>query len=154
VLTRGALAEMRTLLLELRPEALSRSNMSDLLRQLGRAMTGRTGVPVEISVEDKWLLPPSVQIALYRIAQEALNNAGKHASASRVDVHFTCEPGQATLAISDDGRGFDVGSIPPGHFGVGIMQERAESIGTVLEITSQPGAGTRVMVNWQEQTKE
>ena len=77
-----------------------------------------------------------------------------NANASRVDVRFTCEPGQATLAISDDGQGFDMGSIPPGHFGVGIMQERAESIGTVLEITSQPGAGTRVMVNWQEQTKE
>jgi two-component system NarL family sensor kinase len=93
-------------------------------------------------------------MALYRIAQEALNNAGKHANASQVDVQFSSEPGRATLTIRDDGQGFDVDSIPPGHFGVGIMRERTESIGTVLEITSQPGVGTQIMVNWQEQTKE
>ncbi|MCP4541981.1 MAG: GAF domain-containing protein [Chloroflexi bacterium] len=154
MLTRGALAEMRTLLLELRPEALSKSKMGDLLRQLGRAMTGRTGVPVRVTSEGEWPLPPTVQIAMYRIAQEALNNAGKYADASQVDVHFTCESGQAALSISDDGQGFDVDNIPPGHFGVGIMRERTESIGTVLKITSQPGMGTRIMVNWQEQTKE
>jgi signal transduction histidine kinase len=154
MLTRGALAEMRTLLLELRPEALSKSKMGDLLRQLGRAMTGRTGVPVRVTSEGEWTLPPTVQMALYRIAQEALNNAGKHANASQVDVYFSSAPGHATLSISDDGQGFDVDNIPPGHFGVGIMRERTESIGTVLEITSQPGAGTRIIVNWQEQTNK
>jgi nitrate/nitrite-specific signal transduction histidine kinase len=154
ILTRGALAEMRTLLLELRPDSLSKSRMGDLLRQLGRAITGRTGISVTVTAEDEWSLPPAVQIPLYRIAQEALNNVGKHAKAKRVDVDFTCEPGLAALVISDDGQGFDVDNIPPGHFGVGIMQERAESIGAVLEITSQPGAGTRVTVNWQEQTEE
>jgi len=154
ILTRGALAEMRTLLLELRPEALSRSRMSDLLRQLGRAMTGRTGVPVDVAAKGEWLLPPAAQVALYRIVQEALNNAGKHANAGKVNVCFTCEPGRVTLSVSDDGQGFDIDHIPPGHLGVGIMQERAESIGAVLEIASQPGAGTQVIVNWQEQTKE
>lgn len=154
ILTRGALAEMRTLLLELRPESLSKSRMGDLLRQLGRAITGRTGMSVTVTAEDEWPLPPAVQVSLYRIAQEALNNAGKHAKAERVDVHFACEPGLAALVISDNGQGFDVDNIPPGHFGLGIMQERAESIGAVLEITSQPGAGTRVTVNWQEQTEE
>jgi signal transduction histidine kinase len=154
ILTRGALAEMRTLLLELRPDSLSKSRMGDLLRQLGRAITGRTGISVTVTAEDEWSLPPVVQIPLYRIAQEALNNVGKHAKAKRVDVDFTCEPGLAALVISDDGQGFDVDNIPPGHFGVGIMQERAESIGAVLEITSRPGAGTRVTVNWREQTEE
>ncbi len=154
LLTRGALAEMRGLLLELRPEALSKAKMGDLLRQLGRAMTGRTGAPVTVTAEGQWSLPPSVQIALYRIAQEALNNAGKHADASQVNVRFTCEPGRATLSISDDGQGFDIGAIPPGHFGVGIMRERAGAIGAVLEVTSQPGAGAQVMVDWQEQAEE
>jgi nitrate/nitrite-specific signal transduction histidine kinase len=154
LLTRGALAEMRTLLLELRPESLTRSRMGDLVRQLGRAMTGRTGVPVQVAAEDDWALPAAVHIALYRIAQEALNNVARHADAGRVDVRLVCRPGRAMLSISDDGRGFDVGAIPPGHLGVGIMQERAASIGATLEIASQPGAGTRVMVNWQEQTEE
>ena len=147
-LTRGALAEMRTLLLELRPEALTKAKMEDLLRQLGRAMTGRTGVPVDVVIEGECKVPPAVQIALYRIAQEALNNSAKHADPSQVEVRFTDEQGQTTLSISDDGRGFDVENIPAGHLGVGIMRERAESIGAQLEFKSEPGHGTQVVVVW------
>ncbi|MGD8997876.1 MAG: two-component regulator propeller domain-containing protein, partial [Anaerolineae bacterium] len=104
LLTRGALAEMRSLLLELRPEALVKASMDDLLRQLGRATTGRTGVPVAVMTEIESPLPPDVQVALYRIAQEALNNAAKHAEASQVDVHFQHQAGWATLSIRDDGQ--------------------------------------------------
>ncbi len=93
LLTRGALAEMRSLLLELRPEALAKAKMDDLLRQLGRAMTGRTGVPVSVSADVQCPLPAEVQVALYRIAQEALNNAAKHAEASQVDVRFPLRSG-------------------------------------------------------------
>jgi signal transduction histidine kinase len=148
LLNRGALAEMRSLLLELRPEALAQAKMDDLLRQLGRAMTGRTGVPVSVSVDVQCPLPAEVQIALYRIAQEALNNAAKHAEAGQVDAHFWCQAGRATLAIRDDGQGFDVDNIPPGHLGLGIMRERAASIGARLEIESEPGLGTQVTVVW------
>jgi signal transduction histidine kinase len=148
LLTRGALAEMRSLLLELRPEALAQAKPDDLLRQLGRAMTGRTGVPVSVDADVQCPLPAEVQISLYRIAQEALSNAAKHAEASHVEVRFRCEAGQAVLSIHDDGRGFDVDSISPGHFGVGIMRERAASIGAELEIESEPGSGTEVSVVW------
>jgi signal transduction histidine kinase len=148
LLNRGALAEMRSLLLELRPEALAQAKMDDLLRQLGRAMTGRTGVPVSVHADVQCPLPAGVQIALYRIAQEALNNAAKHAEASQVDVHFRCEAGRATLAIRDDGQGFDIDNIPPGHLGLGIMRERAASVGARLEIESEPGQGTQVTVVW------
>jgi signal transduction histidine kinase len=147
-LTRGALAEMRTLLLELRPEALAKAKMEDLLRQLGRAITGRTGVPVDVSTTGECAFPAPVQVGLYRIAQEALNNAAKHADPSRMEVCLTCELGCAVLSISDDGRGFDVENIPAGHFGVGIMHERAESIGAAIEVESGPGEGTRVTVKW------
>jgi signal transduction histidine kinase len=150
LLTRGALAEMRSLLLELRPEALAKAKMEDLLHQLGRAMTGRTGVPVDVTIEGECVLPSEVQVALYRIAQEALNNASKHAEASRVYVDFHSEPGWAILDIRDDGRGFDVNSIPLGRLGVGIMHERAASVGAELEIESEPGQGTWVTVLWSE----
>ena len=60
------------------------------------------------------------------------------------------EGGHVELIIRDDGRGFDVDSVPPGHFGLGIMQERAASIGTVLEVDSEPGGGTEVRVIWKQ----
>ena len=150
LLTRGALAEMRSLLLELRPEALAQAKMDDLLRQLGRAMTGRTGVPVSVHADVQCPLPAEVQVALYRIAQEALNNAAKHAEASQIDVHFQCEAGRATLSINDDGQGFDVDTIPPGHLGVGIMRERASAVGAELEIESGLGSGTQVRLIWEQ----
>jgi signal transduction histidine kinase/ligand-binding sensor domain-containing protein len=148
LLTRGALAEMRTLLMEMRPESLSRARMDDLLRQLGRAVTGRTGVPVTVSAEGEWTFPPAVQIALYRIAQEALNNVAKHAEASRVTVRLECQPGLVTLSITDDGQGFNIASIPADRLGLEIMRERAAAIDAQLKIESQPGDGTQVRVLW------
>ena len=154
LLTRGALAEMRALLLELRPEALAEAKMEDLLLQLGRAMSSRTGIPVSVSANGCSALPPVVQITFYRITQEALNNASKHADANQVWVALSCEPGRAALSIQDDGRGFDVDKIPPGHLGVGIMRERAASIDARLTITSEPGEGTAVAIDWQEPAGE
>ena len=164
-LTRGALAEMRTLLLELRPSALVEAELGDLLRQLAEAITGRAQVPVAVEVEGERSLPPDVKVALYRIAQEALNNVAKHAGASQATVSLRCPPfppdfggeqrGGVELCISDDGRGFDVGSIPPDHLGVGIMHERAEAIGAVLRIDSEANRGTQVAVVWSDtQRKE
>ena len=92
----------------------------------------------------------SFHTTLYRIAQEALNNVAKHAEASQVDVCLKCKADRATLSIRDDGRGFNVDNIPPGHFGLGIMQERAASIGAVLEVDSEPGGGTEVRVIWKQ----
>ena len=77
-LTRGALAEMRTLLFELRPAALADAELSDLLRQLAESVIGRARVPVTLEVEGTCAIPPDVKIAFYRIAQEALNNIAKH----------------------------------------------------------------------------
>jgi signal transduction histidine kinase len=89
-LSRGALAEMRTLLLELRPAALVEASLEDLLRQLAEAVTGREGVPVEVTIEGQCRLEPDVHVALYRIAQEALNNVVKHAQAGHVEVSLKC----------------------------------------------------------------
>lgn len=104
-LCRGALAEMRTLLLELRPARLVETRLDDLLRQLGEAASGREGIPVAVQVEGRASpLPPDVHIALYRIAQEALNNVVKHARAQRVEVRLRYRSPRVTNHLSDASR--------------------------------------------------
>jgi signal transduction histidine kinase len=147
-LARGALAEMRALLVELRPKALIETPLGDLLRQLGEAVTGRGRIPVTVELEGECALPSEGQVAVYRIAQEALNNVVKHASASQAVVSLACQPGRVELCIRDDGRGFDPETIPPDHFGVGIMHERAEALGARLSVESELGVGTQVRLVW------
>ncbi|MBC8422406.1 MAG: GAF domain-containing protein [Chloroflexi bacterium] len=149
-LTRSAMAEMRTLLLELRPAALVGMQLGDLLRQLAEVTTGRARVPVMVTVEGPQSLPPDVQVALYRIAQEALNNVAKHAGASQATVSLCCQPGRGKLCISDDGQGFDLKAIPRESLGLGIMRERAEAVGATLTVESEIGRGTQVTVVWSE----
>jgi two-component system nitrate/nitrite sensor histidine kinase NarX len=153
-LTRGAAAEMRTMLVELRPVALTEKPLGELLRHLAEAMAGRARVPIELSLDGDCRLPPDVQIALYRIVQEALNNVAKYASASQVSVDLFCRPQRAVLTIADDGAGFDPAEILLDRFGLGVMRERAQGIGANLHIESQPGQGTQILVLWQEERGE
>lgn len=148
-LTRGALAEMRTLLLELRPATLMEVSIEELLRQLTEAARGRARIPIELSVNGAAQLPPAVKVAFYYIAQEALNNVTKHARAGRVLVILDIDPARAVLTIHDNGQGFDLTSVTPEHLGLAIMRERAESIGATLTIESAPGAGAGVILHWQ-----
>ena len=156
-LSRGAMAEMRALLLELRPAALVEAGLGDLLRQLAEATAGRTGIPITATVECDCTLPPDVHVALYRITQEALNNVIKHAHASQVTVSLHCRPARrnakryqkAELQISDDGCGFDPGAVSSDHLGLGIIRERAQAIGARLKIATQPGKGTQLTVTWK-----
>jgi nitrate/nitrite-specific signal transduction histidine kinase len=162
-LTRGALAEMRTLLLELRPSVLEETAIEDLLKQLGEATTGRARLPVTVEVQhgctDNGVgeglltepLSPKVKIALYRIAQEALNNITKHARAEHAWLTFRREPERVVLRIRDNGCGFDPARIPPNHLGVGIMRERAETIDASFSVTSEPGGGTEIEVVWSDE---
>ncbi len=155
-LTRGALAEMRTLLLELRPATLVEANLGDLLRQLAEAATGRTGVPVQLNVQGQCQLAPDVHVALYRIAQEALNNVVKYAYASAINVglyctHQTVEGDDVycvKLHINDNGRGFDPDKVSPDRLGLHIIQERAEAVGARLEIKTRLGYGTQIHVTY------
>jgi two-component system nitrate/nitrite sensor histidine kinase NarX len=136
------------MLLELRPAALIDIELADLLRQLAEAMLGRTRVPVSLAVDGQCALPSDVKIALYRIAQEALNNVAKHAGAKQVMLSLRCLHDRAELVIQDDGRGFTMENISADHLGVGIMHERAASVGATLQIDSGPGRGTRVTAIW------
>jgi ligand-binding sensor domain-containing protein/signal transduction histidine kinase len=148
-LTRGALAEMRTLLLELRPAALIEANLGELLRQLAESVIGRARIQVSVEVDSECNLPPEVKIAYYRIAQETLNNVAKHAEASQAWVGLRCSEKDVILRIKDDGRGFDPASITADQLGMGIMRERADDIRAKLEVSSEIGQGTQIQVVWK-----
>jgi PAS domain S-box-containing protein len=147
-LSRGALAEMRTLLLELHPTALIEVHFNELLQRLAEVTTGRTRIPVTLTIEGQPVLPPDVQIALYRIAQEALNNIARHSVATQIEIDLKSTPEQVALCIKDNGHGFAPERIRPGHLGVGIMRDRAREINADLNIDSQLGEGTIISVLW------
>jgi PAS domain S-box-containing protein len=146
-LTRGALAEMRTLLVELRPNALVEVPLPTLLRQLAEALAGRARLSIQVSAEGQRRLPADVQIGLYRIAQEALNNVVKHAKATQAVV--TLRLGEMVrLTVADNGAGFDPATVTADHLGLRIMHERADAIQARLTVYSEPGEGTQISVTW------
>jgi PAS domain S-box-containing protein len=149
-LTRGAMAEMRALLAELRPSTLTDAELGDLLRLLGNAFTGRTNIPATVSVIGQGILPADVQVAIYRICQEALNNIAKHARAGMVVINLKHEDATIGVSIRDDGQGFDHERITSGHYGLSMMRERAEGVGAQLSITSKPGHGTELTIHWAQ----
>jgi signal transduction histidine kinase len=128
--------------------------LSDLLRQLSESIIGRARVPITLEVEGDCLVPTDVKIALYRIAQEALNNIAKHSGASRAQITLHCQPHQVSMNIIDNGHGFDINQVAPGSFGLGNMQERANHIGALLKIESKAGEGTEITVDWHDNAGE
>ena len=157
-LTRGALAEMRILLLELRPATIAESNLRDLLRQLSEAIVGRWRIPVELRLDTDREIPPEVAVAMYRIAQEALNNVAKHSHAEQATLSLrdcrTDGRDVLELVVRDDGVGFDPDDAQTGRLGLTIMRERAESVGAELEIRSARGSGTLVRVLWHPSSED
>jgi signal transduction histidine kinase len=148
-LTRGALAEMRALLVELRPNALVEIPLPILLRQLTEAITGRARIPVQLSVEGQCKLPADVQVGLYRITQEALNNVVKHSQATLAMVTLRLDDA-VRLTVTDNGAGFDPSTVTADHLGLKIMRERADAIGARLSIYSEPGDGAQISVVWEK----
>ena len=144
-----ALAEMRLLIHELRPTVLAEEGLVPALQARLQAVEGRAGLDTEFSVEVEDRLPPQVEEGLYRIAQEALNNALKHAQASTIAVHLRHMPedGVAILEITDDGIGFDPAIVAgKGGLGLSAMEERAAELGGRLTVESGTRGGTRVLV--------
>jgi len=153
-LTRGALAEMRALLAELRPSILTDTDLGDLLHQLGSAFTGRTSIPVTVTVSGQGNLPGEVQVAFYRVCQEGLSNIAKHTEASRVAIRLLYGPSEVELYLSDDGCGFNPAHVSPGRSGLSMMCERAQAVGASLSIVSQPGQGTEITIRWTRDTEQ
>ena len=147
-LTRAAQAEMRALLAELRPSALTDTDLGDLLTLLGNALSGRINISVKVTVAKEVILPAEVQVAYYRVCQEALNNVAKHSKASRVDIDLKHRGTSIELHIHDNGKGFDSEQVVAGHYGLSMMRERAEAVGADLTVISQPGHGTELVMRW------
>jgi signal transduction histidine kinase len=143
-----ALKEMRLLVYELRPSDELDEGLGKALERRLNAVEKRTGIGVRLVRENLPSLERQVEMALYRIAEEALNNTLKHAQASLVTVTLRGEAGRLYLEVADDGRGFDPpAALRQGGMGLANIYDRAAALGGQADILSQPGAGARVCVN-------
>jgi signal transduction histidine kinase len=146
-LQKDALAEMRTLIFELRPQGLETDGLAQALRNHAAAVEGRTGLSVSVEVEHEERLPLDMEESLYRIAQEALHNVVKHANAQHARIALKRIGRELRLVVEDDGIGFDPGLAPRGHLGLVGMRQRAERMGGELDIARRPGGGSKVRVS-------
>lgn len=147
-LNKDALVEMRNLLLELRPDNLAAYPFGQLLKRIVEAVERNFTVQILCTIESDTALPHDVQLAFYRIAQECLTNAAKHANAQNIEIYFDGLRDQALLLIKDNGCGFDLDNIPPGHMGLQFMKERMADIGGTFTIDTVPGKGTSIEAIW------
>ncbi len=146
-MARGVLDEARRSLQALRPRLLDHADLAAALERLGGEVGSQTRAAVRVSVRGRPRpLGRDVEENLLRLAQEALQNAVRHAQARRIQVELAFDGRGARLQVEDDGRGFDLARRSPGGLGLDIMRERAERVGGLLEVETAPGRGTRVRV--------
>jgi two-component system NarL family sensor kinase len=146
-LTQANLEEARRSVLDLRATPLEGRSLSEALRVLVKRWEADTGTSTRYGVVNGGRpLPPQVEVALYRICQEALANVARHAEAGRVGVRLVATPEQVRLIVEDDGRGFGTSGMSGDHHGLVGMNERAKMLGGSLDVSSSPDAGTRVEV--------
>ena len=145
--------ELRHVAGDLRPPALGPFGLATALRAfVDRFRRSHPNLAVELDLDDdNQTIPGPTRLVSFRVAQEAMNNAAKHASPSQISVALRLGTDEVTLEVADNGTGFDVPRDPsaptrPGHYGLVGMAERAVSVSGLLEIKSRPGAGTRVRV--------
>jgi two-component system, NarL family, sensor histidine kinase LiaS len=138
--------ELTNLVDELRPQSMNGEDFSETLKGYGFEWSHRSGIKLNVYVngsdED---LQPVTRETLFRIAQEALANVARHSSANQAEISIDYEKDSVTLVIKDDGSGFDT-SAPHSGLGLHSMQERAESLGGIFSVASEPGRGTRIVV--------
>ena len=145
--TQLAMSELRAMLFELRPQSLADVNMHQLLEQLMQSFASRGLVDTDLIIEgEESDISLEIKIVFYRIAQEAINNAIQHAHAKHIEVKFVTDAHQRLLSIRDNGQGFEPDVQRPGHMGLHIMQDRANTIQAMLTIDSVSGKGTTIQI--------
>ncbi|MBS2034211.1 PAS domain S-box protein [bacterium] len=146
-LAESGLAEMRTLIFELRPESLESEGLLACLRRQTEALAKRYNIEVVMErCDEEPALDLPVKHEVYRVVMESLHNVVKHAQARRCTVEVTREPGEYLVVISDEGKGFDLSAVSPHRVGLSSMRERVAQLGGRLKIETAPGQGTRVLV--------
>jgi signal transduction histidine kinase len=144
--TRRAITQLRSLLVELYPPTLSSEGLRAAVSDLAAPLSARN-IKVEIDVPEDLDVDEDVEAVLFRSAQEALRNIAAHAHASAVQLGVRSEAGYVVLAISDDGRGFDMHvQSPEGHLGLTLVADLVSEAGGELSVDSHPGGGTSVTV--------
>lgn len=152
-LTEQTIENLRRQTRALRPIYLEDLGLTTALEMLARETSQAANIPIEFQRQGTEIrLNPNVELALYRIAQEALNNVNKHAEATQAKLNISFTSQQVTLQVIDNGKGFEVPKSPAefapgGHFGLLGLYERAELIGARLDIQSSPGQGSRITVH-------
>jgi two-component system NarL family sensor kinase len=146
-LAQATLEEARRSVQDLRAAPLEGRSLGEALALLSQGVGAQPGPAVSFElVGAARPLPPRVESGLYRIAQEALNNAVQHAQASHVLLRLAVSPAEASLRVSDDGTGFDPEQLPAGRFGLVGLNERARLLGGHLDLKTSLGSGTCVEV--------
>lgn len=143
-LQKDALAEMRTLIFELRPSSLESDGLVQALRTHATAVQRRTGLTIVVDAEPIERLPLAAEEALYRIGQEALHNVVKHANASSATLRIATDANRVRLSVTDDGVGFAPDAVPRGHLGLIGMRQRVDLVGGELRVESRAGGGTHI----------
>lgn len=147
-MSRHSMVEARRSVWDLRCQLLQDGDLVSALKQIVEPLVPRGQTNVDFRIQGSPVrLPGSVEMNLLRIGQEAVSNALKHGCARAVSIELRYSAASVNLAVSDDGQGFPVGQLSPaGHFGLLDMRERAQSMGSALRIESEPGRGTRIVV--------
>jgi signal transduction histidine kinase len=148
-LAESALTEMRSLIFQLRPSTIEKEGLVPALRQHVASLQSRTGLVVELDIEEDGQLPAEQEFKLFRIIQEALNNVVKHAQANRAVVRLRFGAESVSLLVEDDGQGFEPAAVGLGRETIGLasMRERVDLLGGRFSIESRPGQGTRIRVD-------
>jgi NarL family two-component system sensor histidine kinase LiaS len=145
-LVRQAQQELTGLIQELRPAALEDKGLTTALREYVADWSRQSNIAAEVRVRSEQSLPLLLEQTLFRVTQETLSNIARHSGATAMEVYLAWEGDQVTLTISDNGRGFNPATANGKGVGLRSMRERVEAVGGQLTVTSQPGAGTQVMV--------
>jgi NarL family two-component system sensor histidine kinase LiaS len=137
--------ELTNLIHELHPIELEGKGLATALQEYGARWSRQTGIEASVTLHGEQPIPPEVERALFRLAQEALANVSKHAEAKHVEIALACTESAIILKVTDDGRGFDPVSSPGKGMGLRFMRERIEALDGELTVESAPGAGTRLI---------
>lgn len=143
--TRSGLAEARRAIEDLRASPLEEHGLAGAIRKLAEDVTASSGVRVICQIDERVEgLPGDIEQTVYRVAEEAINNAVRHASPAEIELSVQIGRRAVRLTVADDGTGFDTQEVPVGRHGILGMRERAELVGGALEIDSDSGRGTRL----------